>query len=101
MRTPEMLAITVAYAGKMAQAVLPINVSPGSTIRAAIERSRILQQFPEIDLAQCRVGIYGQLRAFTDIVTEGDRVEIYRPLAADPKALRVQRSKGGATGPEP
>lgn len=95
MANPDAIAITVAYAGAHDQAVLALNVMPGTTVRSAIERSRILSRFPEIDLARNKVGIHGQLRRLSDFVAAGDRIEIYRPLIADPKASRLQRSKAG------
>lgn len=93
MPAPEVIPITVAYAGSDDQAVIALNVSTGTTLRAAIERSRILLRFPEIDLARNRVGVFGRLRDLSEIVASGDRVEIYRPLLVDPKEARARRSQ--------
>ena len=82
------IAIYVAYADEHDQRCVRINVPEGTTIGSAIERSRILHLFTTIDLNKNRVGIFGQLRALDDIVEDGDRVEIYRPLKIDPKEKR-------------
>jgi putative ubiquitin-RnfH superfamily antitoxin RatB of RatAB toxin-antitoxin module len=58
-----------------------------------IERSRLLERHPEIDLAQNRVGIYARFVSLEALVQNGDRVEVYRPLQADPKELRRQRTR--------
>jgi len=76
--------------------VISIEVPKGATIRAAIERSRLIETFPEIDLAVNRVGIYGELRALDETVQDGDRVEIYRPLLIDPKEARRKNASADA-----
>ena len=88
-----LLGIEVAYATPQRQALVRIEAPPGCTLRQAIERSGILGEFPEISLEQCKVGIFGQLRQLDDTVEAGDRVEIYRPLTADPKQARRLRAK--------
>ena len=85
--------IEVAYATPQRQALIRLEVPPGCTLRQAIERSGILREFPEISLAQCKLGIFGQLRQLDDPVEAGDRVEIYRELTADPKQARRLRAK--------
>jgi putative ubiquitin-RnfH superfamily antitoxin RatB of RatAB toxin-antitoxin module len=100
MPAPDVIAISVAYAGPDDQAVVSLNVSSGTTLRAAIERSRIMSRFPEIELSHNRVGVFGQLRDLGDMVAAGDRVEIYRPLAIDPKEARSKRKQLlGTTAP--
>ena len=85
--------IEVAYATPQRQALIRLEVLPGCTLRQAIERSGILREFPEISLAQCKLGIFGHLRQLDDPVEAGDRVEIYRELTADPKQARRLRAK--------
>ena len=96
-------AVEVAYARPDAQALLTVAVAPGATVGDAIKLSGILRQFPEIDLAVNKVGIFGKPSSLHAPVQGGDRVEIYRALIADPKEARKQRAardrpakKGGA-----
>lgn len=87
------MAIEVVYINPERQSVLSLNVPTGATIRDVIRQSGLLQQFPEIDLEQARVGIYNELRKLDAVVQAGDRVEIYRPLQADPKEARRKRAE--------
>ena len=86
------IRVEVAYATLAKQKILEIEVPVGVTVRTAIERSRIQDEFPEIDLAKNKVGVYGKLRGLGDTCADGDRIEIYRPLLVDPKEARRQRS---------
>lgn len=86
------LSIEVAYARADAQEIIALRVAPGTTLREAIERSGVLARFPEIDLARQAVGVFGTLRRLDDGVAEGDRVEIYRNLPADPKERRRRQA---------
>ena len=79
--------VGVAYADKFKKVWLKLEVPDGSTVREAIERSGLLAQFPEIDLDTQRVGIFGKLTRLNAIVSEGDRVEIYREITADPETV--------------
>ena len=79
--------VGVAYADKFKKVWLKLEVPDGSTVREAIERSGLLAQFPEIDLDSQRVGIFGKLTRLTAKVAEGDRVEIYREITADPETI--------------
>lgn len=69
------------------------QISIETTLLQAIHASGILQQHAEIDLTVMRVGVYGKLRKLDDLVKAGDRIEIYRPLRADPKNSRRLRAK--------
>jgi uncharacterized protein len=89
----EALAIEVVYARAERQRVRALSVAAGTTVREAIERSGLLEEFPEIDLAQNRIGTFGRPRALDEAVQGGDRIEIYRPLPVDPKELRRRRVK--------
>ncbi len=90
--------VEVAYARPERQRVVEVPALPGMTIRQAIEASGLLREFPEIDLAVNKVGIFGKLARPEAQVSAGDRVEIYRPLVADPKAVRRRRAKGASRG---
>jgi putative ubiquitin-RnfH superfamily antitoxin RatB of RatAB toxin-antitoxin module len=90
-----MLRVEVVYATPGAQRRYAVDVREGATVREAVERSGVLQEFPQIDLARDRVGIYGRLAALDDVLREGDRVELLRPLVADPKTARKRRAQAG------
>ena len=92
----ERLSIEVIYPLPSRQEVLRVHVPPGASVRDAIEASGVLEKYPEIDLAKNKVGIYSRPAKLHERVQDGDRVEIYRPLIADPKALRRQRAEKGA-----
>ncbi|MGB4336428.1 MAG: RnfH family protein [Chromatiaceae bacterium] len=91
----EGIQVEVAYARPDAQALLSVTSDPGMTVREAIERSGVLKRFPEIDLAINKVGIFGKLAKLDQPLVSGDRVEIYRPLIADPTAQRKKRAAAG------
>lgn len=79
--------VGVAYADKFKKVWLKLEVPNGSTVRETIEHSGLLAQFPEIDLNIQPVGIFGKLTKLTATVAEGDRVEIYRDITADPETV--------------
>lgn len=91
----DLIQVEVAYARPERQVILPVTLAPGSTIEQAIEQSGVLGEFPEIDLSQNKVGIFGKLSKKTAELKAGDRVEIYRPLLADPKEVRRRREAEG------
>jgi hypothetical protein len=101
--------IEIAYATPQRQVILEREVEPGSNARAAVRFSGIEQHFPEIDLNGCDLGVFGKAIADDYELNEGDRIEIYRPLIADPKEVRRQRAAkglrmkkgGGAINPDP
>jgi len=84
----ELIQVEVAYALLAEQVVLRVDLPGGATVRDAVARSGLLARYPDIDLEQQRVGIYARLVSLDDVVSAGDRVEVYRPLQADPKAAR-------------
>lgn len=84
--------VGVCYAQADRQIWLRLEVPEGSTIAEAIELSGVLTQYPEIDLESQKVGIFGKLAKLDAPVKEGDRVEIYRKITADP--AQVQRRRG-------
>lgn len=91
----ERIEVEVAYARPDEQVILALQVPAGSTIEAAIRRSGVLDRFPEIDLAANKVGVFGKVGRLDQELFDGDRVEIYRPLIADPKEARKQRAAEG------
>ncbi|MDP5138220.1 RnfH family protein [Rheinheimera baltica] len=89
----DLITVEVAYALPQRQSLLTVAVNHLSTVQQIIEQSGILQQFPDIDLSQQKVGIWSRPVKLTDKVKAGDRIEIYRALIADPKDLRRRRAE--------
>lgn len=89
------IQVEVTYAKPERQDIVSLKLPEGSTIQQAIEASGLLQRHPEIELAKAKVGIYGKLSRMDTVVRARDRVEIYRPLIADPKEVRKQRAAEG------
>ena len=101
----ETIKIEVIYALAQRQEIARLTLPEGSTAQQAIEASGFLQKFPEIDLSKNKLGVYAKLVKPDTILRDRDRVEIYRPLIADPKEVRKQRAaegkamkKGGGDG---
>ena len=95
MESAEQIAVEVAYAKPDEQLILKLEVVPGTTLQQAIEQSGILDRFPEIDPTRLKAGVFGKLKKLDQTLRAGDRVEIYRPLIADPKQVRKQRAALG------
>ncbi|HEY9049983.1 MAG TPA: RnfH family protein [Gammaproteobacteria bacterium] len=95
MNAADHINVEVAYARADKQVILPVNVPVGTTAEQAIRFSGILEQFPEIDLDSNKIGIFSKLSKLDSELKEGDRVEIYRPLIADPKEVRRKREAEG------
>ncbi len=95
MASAETIHVEVAYALPQKQVILALEVAADATLEQVIQASGILAQFPGIDLRRNRVGVFGKLGKLTDTLHPGDRVEIYRPLIADPKVVRKQRAAQG------
>lgn len=93
----DMLNIEVVYALPAQQDVIRIQLSPGSTVQDAIAQSGILARHPEIDIGQSKLGIFAKLVKLDALLRDRDRVEIYRPLLADPKEVRKQQASKGRT----
>ena len=91
----EEILVEVAYALPNQQVILPLSVAPGTTAQKAIEASGILVKFPEIDVNTNKIGIFGKMCKPDTPLRHLDRVEIYRPLIADPKEVRRQRAAEG------
>lgn len=93
----DFVRVEVVYALPQRQALLKIRVPRGTTAREAIKLSGIRGQFPEIDLETAPLGIFGTKIKVDRALNEGDRVEIYRPLKADPREVRRQLAAEGKT----
>lgn len=87
------IKIEVVYGTPTEQELLMLDVEEGVTIEQAIALSGILLSFTEIDLKVNKVGIWNRTAKLTDIVKDLDRIEIYRPLIADPKEVRKRRAE--------
>jgi putative ubiquitin-RnfH superfamily antitoxin RatB of RatAB toxin-antitoxin module len=88
----EELQVYVVYATPAAEFIHPMRVAPGATVGEAIEGSGVLARFPDINLVTQPVGIYGKKKTLDTVLRERDRIEIYRPLVADPKDSRRRRA---------
>ena len=88
-----MISISICYATTKRQVEILLEVEENSTVIMVIKQSGILQQFPEINLTQMCVGIYGKRTTMNTNVQNDDRIEIYRPLLIDPKQARLLRAQ--------
>lgn len=90
--------VEVVYAAIDRQVLLSLTVPAGTTVRAAVLMSGVGEAFAELGLADCPVGIFGKVVTDPDNhpVQAGDRIEIYRPLLADPKEVRRLRAAKAA-----
>jgi len=86
------IAVELVYCSTTRQHVFALRLAAGSTVRDAIRSSGIAAQCPEIETDVVRVGIYGRLVTRDTVLQDGDRVEIYRSLMADPKQARRRRA---------
>ncbi len=87
--------IEVVYALAERQDVIHLTVADGTTLRQAVEASGLPAKYPDIDLAKGKFGIYSKLAKPDTVLRDRDRVEVYRPLIADPKEVRKQRAAEG------
>ena len=94
MNSNEMINVEVCYALPDKQQIMTVEVVQGTTVFAAAEQSGIAGQFPDLDLSTAKMGVFGKAvpKPQQTVVNEGDRVEIYRPLIADPKEVRKVRA---------
>ena len=91
----DMLTVQVCYASEGVQFLRTLQVAAGTTLEQALRLSGVLVAAPEIDLATMAVGIYARKQPLDTVLREHDRVEIYRPLIADPKNARRRRKTAG------
>ena len=87
--------VEVAYAKPDEQVILALEVEEGATVLEAVERSGLLDRFPEIDPTTAKLGIFSKAAKPDAALSPGDRVEVYRPLIADPKEARKKRAAEG------
>ena len=92
---PNHITVEVAYALPHEQVIIPLSVAAETTAADAISASKILTKYPEIDLNVNNIGLFGKLTKLNTPLRHLDRVEIYRPLIADPKEVRRQRAADG------
>lgn len=95
-----MVSVEVVYALPHNQKLLTVEVEEGTTLVEAVQRSNIAEAFPEIDLDNLKLGIFGKAvpKPDTQEVKNGDRIEIYRPLIIDPKQARLNRADKAKKG---
>ncbi len=86
------IKVEVAYAHAQEAEIISLDVNIGTTVMEAIELSGIKSKYPSIDFSVHKIGIFGRQCPGDTMVNEGDRVEIYRPLLADPKKARRRRA---------
>jgi uncharacterized protein len=91
----DLISVEVVYALPQKQEIFAIKLPENGTVRQAIEASGVLQKYPEIDLTKNKLGIFAKLAKPDAPLRNRDRVEIYRPLIADPKEVRKQRAAEG------
>ena len=97
MNVEEYFGVEVAYATPETQVIIAIEIHIGATAAEAVHHSGIESQFPEIDLEKNKLGIFGKQVKPQSVLNKGDRVEIYRPLTADPKVVRRELAAIGKT----
>lgn len=88
-----MIHVEVAYATAKKQTILTVKILPNATVEDAIIQSKIMQEFPEIDLQYITVGVFSKKATLMTRLKDNDRVEIYRPLVIDPMEARRKRTK--------
>lgn len=89
----EEISVELIYIKPGSQNRLILKLPQGSNINQAINRSGVLSHFPEINLKVNKVGVFSKIQPLNTLLCEGDRIEIYRPLMADPKEARRRRAK--------
>ena len=89
------MIVEVAYALPDKQSLISLEVEEGTTIKEAIEASGVLDTYNQIDLTRDKVGIFSKFARLDTVLREKDRIEIYRPLIADPKKVRKERAAKG------
>ena len=91
-----MINVEVSYALPQRQELVKVRLAEGATVGEAVEASGLLAKYPEIDLGSGnKVGVFAKLTRLDTVLRDRDRVEIYRPLIAHPKAVRKKRAEEG------
>jgi hypothetical protein len=96
--TARRITVEVVYAEAARQTFVELEVEAGTTIAQAISLSGIGAAHPGVDFSRMKTGIFGKLAPPDSVLRERDRVEIYRPLRADPKEVRRRRAGNGTGG---
>lgn len=91
----ENIRIDVCYAMADKQELVGLNLDQGTSLQQALEASGLLEKYPEIDLKKNKFGVWNKLSKLDTVLRDRDRIEIYRPLIADPKEVRKQRAAEG------
>lgn len=86
-KASELIRVEVVYCASHGTGTQSVSIPLGATLREAIERSRLMERFSEIDLAQAKVGVYGTIKSLAAEARPGDRIEIYRPITCDPETV--------------
>lgn len=92
------MKVSVAYTTPRRQFWMPIELPEGAKVQEAIERSGVLNQFPEINLQRQKIGVFSKITTLDAVLEDGDRIEIYRPLTADPKKVKRRGKSEGEPG---
>jgi hypothetical protein len=95
-RAADAINVEVAYALPDRQSLLRLSVPEGTTVEGAIELSGIRDEYPGLEVGA--IGIFSQKTSLDQVLREGDRVEIYRPLVADPREMRKKRARNEKSG---
>jgi putative ubiquitin-RnfH superfamily antitoxin RatB of RatAB toxin-antitoxin module len=90
---PDQLSIEITYGLPERQSLISLSVKPGTTCEQAIVQSGILTMYSDINLNENKVGVWNRTCKLSQELQDGDRVEIYRPLIADPKEIRKLRAQ--------
>lgn len=97
--TMSMIDIEVVAGTPERQVLIPLRVADGTTVAEAVEQSGVAERLPEIEIDPQRLGVFGKRKRPDHVLSDGDRVEVYRPLTADPKEIRrrmaeLERARG-------
>lgn len=93
------IVVQVCYALPDDSFIAELTLPEGATLAQAVREAGVLKRFPDIDLGTQKLGIFGKLKPADTVLRDGDRVELYRPLQADPKETRRRRAKHRSAGP--
>lgn len=91
--TTSQMSIEVVYGVPTKQKIFTVDINAGATVEQAILASGVLTLFTEIDLTVNKVGIWNRVVKLSEVLNDLDRIEIYRPLLADPKEVRKRRAE--------
>ncbi|ODN67735.1 RnfH family protein [Methylophaga muralis] len=89
----KLITVEIAYALPDEQVILSLEVPDNTTVEQAVKRSGILERYPQINIEKDKVGIFGKICKMDATLSHKDRIEIYRPLIADPKESRRQKAE--------